>query len=162
MRRLLLLCLLIPTTAEASDDLTLAIGGGVDTGDDTGWAVRLGETIEVSKTDEGLIYGATCGYDYWHTRTASGFNIPMGAFVGARAQNVTTAFGAGVGVLAFESNHDDTGFGVVPYIGTTVGFELPGKRTITIDGRISRHVLLGTDDFSRWSVLVMYGKTIGH
>jgi hypothetical protein len=158
---MLVLCLL-PTAASASDDMSLAIGGGVDSGDGTGWAVRLGETIEVTKTDEGLIYGATCGYDYWRASTSSGFNIPMGAFVGARTHDITTAFGAGVGVLAFESNHDDDGFGVVPYLGTTLGFELAGRRTITIDARISRHVLLGADDFSRWSVLVMYGKTIGH
>jgi hypothetical protein len=157
------LCLVGPTAAHAGkEQLHLAIGGGVDAGDGTGWSVRFGQRLELTDTEEGLIYGTACGYDYWRAGSSSGFNIPIGGFVGARTHDITTTFGAGIGVLAFESNHDDDGFGIVPYVGSALGFELAERRTITIDARISRHVLLGADDFSRWSVLVMYGGNVGH
>ncbi len=163
MRRLVIaVCLLVPAAAQASETLDISIGAGVDTGDATGWAIRFGQTMDMTAAEDGLIYGMTCGYDYWRAGSSSGFNIPIGGFVGARTHDVITTFGAGVGLLALESNHHDDGFGVVPYLGTTLGFALAGRRTITIDGRISRHVLLGTDDFSRWSVLVMYGGSVGH
>lgn len=164
MRRLLfVLCLLVPVAARASGDkLNVSIGGGVDSGDSTGWAVRLGETMEVTDTDEGLIYGTTCGYDYWRASTSSGFNIPIGGYVGARTHDITTTFGAGVGLLAAEKMRGDAGFGVVPYVRAALGFELAGRRTITVDGRMSRHALVDVADFTRWSVLVMYGTTFAH
>ncbi len=163
-RAVIVLGLLVPAAARASgDNMEVAIGTGVDAGDSTGIAIRLAETFEMSEqAEDGPIYGVTCGYDYWRASTQGGFNIPIGGFVGARTHDIVTTFGAGVGLLGLEENHDERGFGVVPYVGTTLGFELGKRHTLAFEGRISRHVLLGTDDFFRWGVLVMYGTRIGH
>lgn len=162
MRALLVALLLIPATSHAGDErMNLAIGAGVDLGATPGWAVRFTETIEMSPKTQGLIYGSTCGYDYWRGADGNGFHIPIGGYVGVRAHSVTSTFGAGVGVLAFESFHDDRGFGIVPHIGTNLGFELDETRTASIDARAARHVLARSPDFTRWSVLVMIGKTLG-
>ena len=162
MRRLLLALLLVPSLAHAGDEgLNLAIGGGVDIGDTPGWAIRIGETIELSRHADGFIYGTTCGYDYWHAATGAGFHIPIGGYAGVRAGSVISTLGGGVGVLALETLHDDRGFGIVPQVATTLGFELDDVRTVTIDARLSRHVLGGAPDFTRWSVLVMIGKQLG-
>ncbi len=162
MQRILLVLVLLGTTAYAGDErMNLALGAGIDVGSSAGWAIRMGETVDMAGRDDGFIYGGTCGYDYWHASDRAGFSIPVGGFVGARVQRITTTLGGGVGLLAFEKIHDTTVAGVVPYVAATLGFELDETRTVTIDARASRHVVADASDVTRWSVLLMIGKTLG-
>lgn len=160
---LVLLALLSVTTGAHAGEprMDLALGAGVDVGDRPGWAVRLGETIEISKRVDGLIYGTACGYEYWRGSEGSGFHVPIGGYAGVRAGGVTSTLGGGIGVLAVETIHHDSGFGIVPHATATLGFALDDRRTVTLDGRLSRHVLGGAPDFTRWSVLLMIGTTLG-
>ncbi|CAN5884497.1 hypothetical protein BH11MYX3_BH11MYX3_10250 [soil metagenome] len=163
MRRTVLAIVLLTATARAGDDrMNLAIGAGVDAGRSPGWTVRFGQTIEMSSHEDGFIYGGIAGYDYWHAADGSGFSIPVGGYTGARVKRITTTLGGGVGLLALEKIGDDSGVGIVPYLGATLGFELDDAgRTVTIDGRFSRHVLGGARDVTRWSVVLMIGTSIG-
>ena len=154
---------LVPLAAHASGDkMNIALGGGIVMSDASAWGIRLGETIDVSDTDgDGVIYGSMMGYDFWRGTDGDGFQIPVGGFAGVRAGRVTSTIGLGLGLLALESWHGQDGFGIVPQAVTTLGFNLDATRTVTIDARVSRHVLGGADDFNNWSVLLMIG-TLSH
>ena len=151
--------ILVPVVAYANGDkMNIALGGGVAMSDASAWAIRLGETIDVSDNDgDGLSYGTLSGYVYWHGPSGDGFQIPIGGFAGVRAGRLSSTVGAGVGVLALESWHGQNGFGIVPQGVTTLGFALDEVRTVAVDARVSRHVLGGADDFTSWSVLLMIG-----
>ena len=153
--------LFVATAHAGTEKMNLAIGGGIAMANAPGWAIRFGETTEVSDGD-GAIYGAIAGYDYWRGADGDGFHIPIGGFAGVRAGAVTSTLGLGVGVLALESWHGQDGFGIVPQAAATIGFQLDDVRTVVIDARLQRHVLAGSDDFTTWSVLLMIGRTMGH
>jgi hypothetical protein len=159
----LVLALVSATAHAGPDKMNLAIGGGIAMGNAPGWAIRLGETIDVSETDgDGVIYGTLSGYDYWRGADGDGFHIPIGGFAGVRAGAVTSTLGLGVGVLALESWHGQNGFGIVPQAAATLGYELDAVHTVVVDARLERHVLAGSDDFTTWSVLLMIGMAVGH
>jgi hypothetical protein len=162
MWRLLLALSVIPVTAHAGEEkMNVAIGAGIAIADTPAWQVRFGENIEmVRQTGDGFVAGTTTGYAYWRGADGNGFHIPIGGYAGVRSGIVTTTLGAGVGVLAIESWHGDAGFGVVPDVAATLGFALDDVRSVTIDARMSRHVLAGCPDFTTWGVLLMIGRTL--
>lgn len=162
MRLVLAMLIALVGPASASDDkMVLRLGAGVDTGDEAGYTVRF-ENVQATERPSGFVVGAASGYEYWSAGASSGFHIPIGGFVGTHVGGVTSTFGAGVGLLAIEEVRDDTGFGVVPYASATLGFDLSRRRSVTIDARASRHVLLGAPDIWRWNIAVMWGTSVGH
>jgi hypothetical protein len=157
MRFLVVALVIVPLTARA-EALDLAIGGGIAMANAPARAVRLSATADVSNTrNDGMIYGATCGYDFWHGADGAGFHIPIVGFGGVRAGSITSTVGLGIGVLAIETWHGQDGFGIVPMAMSTVGFALDAAHSVAIDARLQRHVLADSQDFTTWSVLLMIG-----
>ena len=158
-----MLVLVLAAAGDARASTTAMVvggGGGVAAQDEPGFAMRVSMAL-VTRHPSGFIHGMTEGYEYWRAGGESGQGMQVGGFAGTYRHGVVSTLGAGLGLPAFRATPSGTTGGIAPFANVTLGFDVGDNRTITFDARVTRDVMLGTDDGTRWSIAVSWGTSIG-
>ena len=163
MHRVIAIVVLVATAgvARADGDSFLFVGAGTAMAHErAGWLARLEWRLDANHTsderDQPLV-GGRIGFDVWGAAGHAGFAIPLGMYFGAQVNSVRTALGGGVGLLALGWEHDDFHFGAAPFASGLLETAI-GKTVLGIDARVTRQALLGTTDFTVFSVMFCVGK----
>jgi hypothetical protein len=156
--RALLVLLLLAGVAHAEGRRFSLIGLGTSIVEQApGWVFRIESGGDAWPTDEeGVTMGGHGGLDIWSANDRWGVTLPIGAYVTARALNVRSRIGGGVGLLALEGGNTFTG-GISPFVNASLE-KTAGELVIAIEGRISRQVIAEQPDHNLYSVMLLAGR----
>ncbi|MBA3392624.1 MAG: hypothetical protein H0T89_08270 [Deltaproteobacteria bacterium] len=156
----LLLLLGLAATARADGDHHAVLGIGTQVVREPGWVFRLQQSLDMERSDPDHstpLFGFRSGLDIYSAGGHWGYSLPVGFYLGGRAGNVRSTIGGGAGLLAIDGRAGDFGFGIAPYVGTTIEIAM-GKAIVVVEGRVTREVLGDADDYTLWNVIVMFGR----
>lgn len=157
--RAIFVVLLLAIPAHAGSKLVLLGAGNATVDEAPGWIVRAEARLDFNDTDDEphLVFGNSFAVEAWSAGEHEGFAVPVGWYAGAQVGHARTTLGVGFTVWAYELTKTPAAKGIAPFANATLE-ATAGKLAISLDGRIARQVLLDTEDFNVYSVLVMLGR----
>jgi hypothetical protein len=159
--RLIVLALVIASApAHAGEHFSLYGLGATLRNGDPGWSLRAEKRLDATRsrvTNETSVVGGRIGLEFWNVGETTGFNMPVGFYTGAQLKTVRTTVGGGIGLWAFDwGRGSEEHAGIAPFLSSSIELTA-GDMVLSLDGRFSRQVLLKTEDYNTFGVMLMVG-----
>jgi hypothetical protein len=162
MRFLVLVVFVVVTTARAEGSRFVLFGLGTSIAEnEPGYALRMEHRLDATRTGDGdtePVVGGRMGLEIWDAGGHWGFAMPVGFYAGGQVEQLRTTLGGGVGLWTFERSRGDVHFGVSPFASASLEGTIGKTLVVSLDGRLSRQVVMETADFNVYSVMLMVGS----